>query len=163
MRVLLLETIENLGQAGDIVDVSEGYARNFLFPQGKAVLATQTAQQHVQRRQKQDRQKAEEQLQVLQQQAEALAGSELTMTARVKEGDEIYGSITTSHIAKQLSAQAAHPFKAKDIELLQPVKHLGSYNVTVRLSADVETSIKVTVIAATKERESQHDQHDEEA
>jgi large subunit ribosomal protein L9 len=153
VSVLLLEKLPGIGNAGDIVEVSEGYARNLLFPQGKAALATSEKQKSHQAQQKRDRQKAEEQLHVVQQRAESLTGSELTLTVRVKEGDEIYGSISAAHIAKELSKQTTYSIKAKDIALAEPLKRLGSYDIEVHLSAEIVAPIKVTVVAAREEAE----------
>lgn len=148
IQVILLEDIASLGLAGKIVTVAEGYARNFLFPQGKAALAT--AQAVTAAREKDDQKKSvvQKQLSELQARAEALQGTELTVPAKVKDGDEIYGGINAAHIAKQLSQQSGHHFKAKDISLVKPLTTLGSRQVTVSLSPEVETTIHINVIPA---------------
>jgi large subunit ribosomal protein L9 len=150
VRVILLEHLPSLGHAGDIVQVSEGYARNLLFPSGKAALATKD-RQHRQAREKAKQKKVtQERLATLQQQAENLQGTELAIAARVKEGEDIYGSITTAQIIKELNSQAHLQLKAGDIKLKQPIKKLGSFDVTVTLSPEVETNIRVTVVADPK-------------
>ena len=145
-QVILLEDVTPLGLAGQIVTVAEGYARNFLFPQGKAALATAQAVTAAKEKDNQKKAVAEKQLSELQTRAEALQSTELTVPAKVKDGDEIYGSINATHIAKQLSQQSGHPFKTKDIGLVKPLTTLGSHQITVSLSPEVETTIHINVI-----------------
>lgn len=147
IQVILLEDVSPLGLAGQIVTVAEGYARNFLFLQGKAALATAQAVTAAKEKDNQKKAVAQKQLSELQARAEALQGTELTMPAKVKDGDEIYGSINATHIAKQLSQQSDHPFKAKDISLVKPLTTLGSHQITVSLSPEVETTIHINVIS----------------
>jgi large subunit ribosomal protein L9 len=151
LSILLLEDIANLGRAGEIVSVSEGYARNFLFPQGKAALADSTAKKAAKKREDSVRAREEEKLAALRAQAESLEGTELTVPAKVNEGDEIFGSITARHIAAALGEQASLKIAAKDINLPEPLTRLGTTNVTVRLSSDVEAVIRVTVVPDAKE------------
>lgn len=148
VRILLLENVENLGKAGDIVTVAEGYARNALFPQGKAALATEQEERSMQTRKKQDERNAEESLAALQEKASQLSGSELSIPARVKEGEgeEIYGSITAAHIARELNRQAHYKVTAADVVIAAPIKSLGTYDCEVRLSSEVSAPIKVAVI-----------------
>lgn len=150
--IILLEDAGALGRAGDIITVSEGYARNFLFPQGKAALADDNVVSHVEQTQKAIAAAAQAELSAFQVQAEALDGTELTLTAKRKEdeGNDIFGSITTRHIAAALQEQARLEIKPKDILLEKPITELGSYDITIKLSPDVETKIKVTVIPDEK-------------
>lgn len=147
IQVILLEDVTPLGSAGEVVSVAEGYARNFLFLQGKAALATE--QVILGAKEKEEKRKAvtTKQLADLQAQAQALDGTELTITAKAKEGEGegLYGSITMAQIAKQLNAEAALDLKAKDIVLSKPITALGNYDITVKLSTDVETTIRVVV------------------
>lgn len=147
IQVLLLESIKSVGVAGDIVAVSEGYARNFLFPQGKAALATS----HVVTFHKRKKAKVEAQQQAelaqLQEVAEQLEGTELAFTVKVKEGNAIFGSITPKKIADALEHQANLEVTAKDVLLPKPLTTLGTHSVTVRLSPDVETTLAVSILA----------------
>lgn len=148
ISVVLLEDISSLGKAGDIVEVAEGHARNFLFPEGKAALATpEMRQQHAARAQQQAAVDATK-LAEVQQKAESLTGTELTLTAQIKEGTEIFGKITAKDIAKELNSQAQLTLKAKDIKLKQAITDIGSHDVEITLSDDVATTIRVTVVAA---------------
>lgn len=145
IQVILLEDIASLGRAGDIVSVSEGYARNLLFPTGKAALATEQVQKEQQAKKRKVAAEKQEQLEEAQQLAETLEKSELVLSARVKDGDEIFGHINATLIVKELNKQGHLSFKAKDIVLPKPISKLGSYDVTVRLATDVEATIKVIV------------------
>lgn len=147
IRVILLETLHSLGQAGDIVVVSEGYARNFLFPQAKAALATETSQQKQQQQIAKKEEQSQRELKTLQEQAEKLEGTELEIQARIKDGTEIFGSITAGKIAQELSERAGFKFKASDINIAKPIKEIGSQDVTVHLSPEIETTIHLTVVA----------------
>ena len=145
VQVVLLEDIAEIGRAGDIVTVSEGYARNFLFNEGKAALATvETKKQQAERRAR-DKARAAAELKEFQQLAEVLDDTELTIGAQVKDGDEIYGTITAAVIAKELQQQASIKVKPRDIEIKKPITRLGSQPVTVNLSPDVSATITVTV------------------
>ena len=145
VSVLLLEDVASLGSAGDIVKVSEGYARNALFPDGKAALATEAVRHEQQSRQVRQEAEKTADLEKLQAVADRLEGTELTLTARLKEGEDIFGSITAAQIAKELSQQANLSLKPKDIALAKPLTRLGSLPVTVHLSPEVEAKIQVTV------------------
>jgi large subunit ribosomal protein L9 len=146
IQVVLLEDIASLGRAGDIVSVAEGYARNALFPTGKAALATEGTrrehEQHIQRR----RQQEEQRLKELQEKAEVIEGTELVLKARVKDGDEIYGSITPKEIVEALNEQAQLTLQAKDISIKKPLKKTGSQEMTVQLSPEVECMVVVSVV-----------------
>jgi large subunit ribosomal protein L9 len=146
IQVILLEDIPSLGGAGDIVQVSEGYARNALFPQSKAALATATARQAKAEQTRRQAEAAAAFSDELKNKAEVLAGSELTLRARVKEGDEIFGSITARDIATALTKQTSLAFKPKQIKLTEPITRLGSYDLEVSLSSDISTTIRLTVL-----------------
>ena len=150
IRVILLEDVETVGRAGDIVAVAEGYARNFLFNEGRAALAdhkTLTRNEVKKQHEAAARAAATEQLQV---RAEQLEGTELTIVARVKEGDDIFGTISTKIIAAELKKQANIVVKPKDIALSEPLKKLGSVEVTVSLSPEIDTHLRITIVPDPK-------------
>ena len=147
LTVLLLEDVASLGKAGDIVTVSEGYARNFLFPEGRAALADEKTQKEARQRREAKQAESDRALAEAQALAEKLEGTELTLKARRKEdeGNEIYGSITARQIAEELNRAAELSVAAKDIKLKKPITSLGSQAVTVHLSPEVEITIQVTI------------------
>jgi large subunit ribosomal protein L9 len=146
MKVLLRETIESLGTVGDEVAVANGYARNYLIPQKKAVLATSANRQQIEREKKQLELEAVKD----QTKAEAMAmefkGVVCTVSAKVSEDDKLYGSVTTRDIGNQLQAQGLEVDR-KTILLSEPIKTLGSYIVPVQLHPNVSVEITVRVVA----------------
>jgi large subunit ribosomal protein L9 len=145
MRVILRQDFETLGEAGKILTVKDGYARNFLIPRGIAFEATESNQHLL----------AQDQLRVTakknreQKQAEALKtkldGVSVTAAVPVGEEDRVFGSVTTQDIADMLAAKGFEIDKRK-IQLDEPIKALGFYEVPVKLHSDVQAVIKVWVV-----------------
>jgi large subunit ribosomal protein L9 len=145
IRVILLEDITDVGNAGDIVTVTEGFARNALFPSGRAALATE---KHMARaeQQKQSAKRTEEiELKQRQAQAEAIEGTELTIAARAKDEQDIFGTITSAIVAKEL-AKANIAAAPGDIKLPKKITKLGTYEVVVSLGNGIEATIHLNVI-----------------
>ena len=145
MKVILTEDLAALGAAGTVVEVAQGYARNFLIPQGKALEATpgnlaKFTQATAKRTQAQAREEA-----AAQAQAARLEGVNLTITQRVGEAERLYGSVTGAMIAEALAAQGFE-VERKQLELAEPIKKLGTYEVTVRLGPGVKAQITVEVV-----------------
>jgi large subunit ribosomal protein L9 len=159
MKVILKETIESLGIIGSEVNVADGYARNYLLPQGKAVEATP------QNRRVLEQQKAKFDLQIAKERALAeemakrlegvectvrakvakrLEGVECTVRAKVADADRLYGSITVRDIIKALAKQEI-VLEKRVLLLKEPIKTLGTFSVPVRIYADVEPEITVHV------------------
>ena len=145
IKIILLEDLAGYGRAGDITEASEGYARNFLFPQGKAALATSQIETKAAERKSQDDQAAKAKLAKYQQKAEELDGIELIIFARLKGNNEIFGKISERDISKALDTQANLTITAKDIIISEPITAVGTHDVTVTLSKDIEANIKVTI------------------
>mgnify|MGYP000858664856 FL=1 len=146
MKVILRESVPNLGQAGDVVEVRPGYGRNYLIPQGKAVLATEG---NVRRIEHEKRVALARQAKVkasAQDIANRLAAIELTIARRVGEQDKLYGSVTSLDIAEALAAHNL-PIDRKQIQLEEPIRTLGTFEVPVKLHAEVVQPVKVTVVA----------------
>ncbi len=145
MKVLLQADVESLGHAGDIVNVSDGYARNFLIPKKLAVIADEKNMrvfEHLKRQ-------TEEKIRKIKKQAETLAEkiSSLTLTLTVKAGEEgkLFGSITSINIAEELKKQGLN-IDRKKIMLDQPLKTLGEYEVKIKLEGNVTASLKVVLV-----------------
>ena len=145
MEVILRQAVENLGKPGDVVKVSNGYARNFLLPRGVAFEATPGNLKRI--AQEKTRLEAEENQRksAAQTLAEKLEQVSLTFSARVGEEGKLFGSVTATDIAQQLETQGFHVEK-RQIDLHEPIKALGVYRVPVRLHADVKPEIRVWVI-----------------
>ena len=145
MKVILKETIDSLGIIGSEVSVADGYARNYLFPQNKAVLATP------QNRRMLEQEKAKFELQiakerkVAEEMAQKLQGVVCQIKAKVSEEDRLYGSVSIRDIIDALSEQDVVVEK-RMVLLKEPIKALGTYNVPIRVYKEVEPEISVEVI-----------------
>jgi large subunit ribosomal protein L9 len=145
MEVILRQSIENLGNPGDVVNVKAGYARNYLLPRGLAYEATPGNLKRI----AVERQRLESAENSRRDSAKDLATRieevSLTFSARVGEEGKLFGSITATDIAHQLEAQGVQ-IEKRQIDLHEPIKTLGVFRVPVRLHADVRPEIKVWVI-----------------
>ena len=146
MEVILREHVDNVGRRGEIVKVADGYARNYLLPRKLALLATDGNKKQIEReRAKFDAQEAEEQ-KVAGAVAERLGSVQIEISRKVGETEALYGSVTTSDIAAALGTKGFDVDRRK-IQLQEPIKKLGEYDIPVKLHRDVTTKIKVRVIA----------------
>lgn len=145
MKVLLKQDVPNLGEAGEVKAVADGYARNYLIPQGMAVLATRAIVKEAKLQQKvQARRRARLQEQV-QELATALAPTTLTFYVRAGDDEQLYGSITNADIAEELERQLGRAIDRRHIELEEPIRRLGSYRVRIRLGDGSVPRIGVVV------------------
>lgn len=146
MQVILRDRLENLGNAGDVVDVKPGYARNYLIPKGLAYEATQANVRRMEAEKAAQGRRDAETLNDARQRAAALEGVSLTFHARAGQEGKLFGSITNGDIADKLAEQGVQ-IDRRAIELDEPIKSLGVHNVPVRLHTQVRPEIKVWVIA----------------
>ena len=145
MEVILRDHIDNLGRRGDIVDVANGYARNYLRPQKLALLVTPANRRQVEReRVIADAREADERARA-ESFAERLRGIECVIPRRVGETGTLYGSVTSADIADCLGTQDIDVEKRR-IQLDEPLKELGEFPVTVKLHRDVSTELTVRVV-----------------
>ncbi len=146
MEVILRQSVDSLGQPGDIVKVSAGYARNFLLPRGYAYEATTGNRKRI----AQERARLEVAESARRDAAQALAVRleevSLTFSARVGEEDKLFGSVTAADIAAQLHAQGFTEVEKRQIDLHEPIKALGVFKVPVRLHADVKPELRIWVV-----------------
>lgn len=147
MEVILRQAVENLGKPGEVVKVSNGYARNYLLPRGVAFEATPGNLKRIQ--QERDRLEAaeNERRDAAQGVATKMEQVQLTFSARVGDEGKLFGSVTSADIAQQLELQGFHVEK-RQIDLHEPIKALGVYRIPIRLHADVKPEIRVWVIKA---------------
>ena len=146
MKLILTETIDSLGTIGAEVNVAKGYARNYLLPQSKAVLATAAnravlAQQKV----KLDLQIAKEKA-IAEEMAQRLSAVTVTIVAKVSDADRLYGSVGVREIINALDGQQIRVDK-RMVLLSEPIKSLGRFAVPIRIYTDVEPTIQVEVVA----------------
>jgi large subunit ribosomal protein L9 len=145
MKIILKETVENLGERGSVVSVKDGYARNYLLPKGLAMRFTPGAQKVLEqeRRMYDLRQlKAKEEAQAF---AEKITAIELTVAKRAGDQEVLYGSVTPTDIAEMLAAKGIAVEKRK-IVLREPIKKLGDYAIQIRLHHEVSPSVRLHVI-----------------
>ena len=151
MKVILKETIDTLGIAGSEWEVAAGYGRNYLLPQGKAVIATaQNRKIMEQTRAKLELQIAKER-KIAEEMANKIKDIVCTIKAKVHEDVRLYGSVTTHDIKEALKKQDVS-VERRSILLAEPIKELGEYKVPIRLYKDVEPAITVKVIAQEKDK-----------
>lgn len=149
MEVLLLKDVRRLGKAGEIKKVADGYARNYLFPRGLAVLATEASRKEVaEQATAKERRLAREQAQA-QERAQDLENVTLEFEAKVGESGRLYGSITSADIAERLAQHVGSEVDKRKVLLAEPIKEVGRYKVDVRLHSNV--TITVTVIVKAEE------------
>jgi large subunit ribosomal protein L9 len=146
MRVILLQDVEGLGKAGDLKDVANGYARNYLLPKHMAAGATPQLLANYQQRIAAEQRKLEKQVDQNQQQAERLGQVTLTFKARVGSQGRLYGSITSQDIAAGLRESEGIAIDRRKIELSDPIRALGTYMVPVKLAQKLEPKITVNVV-----------------
>ena len=146
MKVILREDVYNLGKSGELVNVKDGYARNFLLPRGLAVLANPKNVREL------DHQKSVAQAKAAKLKASAeaiakrLADTAITLKRKVGEQDKLYGSVTALDVAEALAARGLH-LDRRSIDLKEPLKTLGDFEVPVKLHAEVVGKLKVKVEA----------------
>ncbi|HET6792244.1 MAG TPA: 50S ribosomal protein L9 [Actinomycetota bacterium] len=147
MKVILQKTVERLGDPGDVADVADGYARNFLIPRGLAVRAEKGAVRHAEslKRAHQTRTKAQKG------EFEAIAAriiqTPVVVTARAGEEGKLFGSVTATDIAEALSAETGVAVDRRDIHLDEPIRSVGTHEVTVHLHPEVDPVITIDVRA----------------
>jgi large subunit ribosomal protein L9 len=146
VQVILKKDVADLGHAGDLVTVKPGYARNYLIPQGMAFLATEGNLRRFEEERRQIEQAAERDRENASEMAGRLEGQSLTFKVRAGEEGRLFGSVTSADIADSLAAEGLDVDR-RIIRLEDPIKELGVYDVTIRLHADVEPTIKVWVVA----------------
>lgn len=150
MKLVLLQDVKNVGKKGELVDVSDGYARNFLLPKKLAITATDGV---MKKRDKEaadvvaKKQREKEQAQEL---AVSLQAQQLKLPVRVGENGKLFGSIGTSDIADAIRKQFNYDIDKKTIQLKDPIKSPGEHEVTVKLYPDVQAKIRLLLAAAAE-------------
>ena len=147
MQIILMEKVVNLGGLGDVVKVKDGFARNYLIPQGKAKRATQANLKEFEGRRAELEKKANEALTSSQERAAKLEGMKIDIVQKAGVDGRLFGSVTNADIAEAISKSGIAVKKA-DIRMpAGPLKHIGEFPLVVHLHADVESNIVVHVVA----------------
>lgn len=148
MKLILKEAVENLGEAGDVVTVKPGYARNFLLPQGLAYEASAGNLRRIEEEKKLSEERARRDYLEARRRASQLESRTLVFQARAGEGDDakLFGSITNADVADQLNAgELDFEVDRRMVILEEPIKSLGTHAVTLRLHGEVEVELQVQV------------------
>ena len=150
MKVIFLQDVPNVAQAGEIKEVANGYGRNFLIPKKLALLASSPATGVIEA-QRQIKAGSQAQIEAeLVELANQLEGKEVNLKARVGAKDRLYGSITNADIAGKLESTTGLVIDKRKIELAEPIRQLGSYEIAIRLAKDIIPKIRVTVTEEEK-------------
>ena len=146
MQVILMEKVVNLGGLGDVVKVKDGFARNFLIPQGKAKRATEANLKEFEKRRADLEKKANEQLVGAQERAAKLEGMKIDIAQKAGVDGRLFGSVTNADIAEAVGKQGIEVKKA-EIRMPQgPLKQIGEFPITIQLHSDVLANIVVHVV-----------------
>jgi large subunit ribosomal protein L9 len=145
VKVILTEDIVSLGDMGAVVEVARGYARNYLIPQGKAMEVTPGNLAQVEQAKVKYAQRRAQERETAMAQVERLDGVSVTIAQLVGEEERLYGSVTAAMIVAALANQDFQVDK-KQVELPEPIKKLGTYEVTIRLAPDVKATVNVEVV-----------------
>jgi len=151
MKVILVQDMENLGKVGEIVEVKDGYARNYLIPQGIALPATDSNIRKVKNEINALKKKAAKQLERFKELAEKLSSVRVTIKHEAGEEGKLFGSVTTSQIEKALHEAGFDEVEKKQIILEKPIRETGTYDVKIHLFQDIEATITVDVVPLKKD------------
>ncbi len=162
MKVILIEDVPGLGNAGDIKEVALGYARNYLIPKGLAVVATPSAVKEWQARLEARRAREARETERATALADRMAALTLTFQAKAGPTGRLYGSVTTADIAEALERELGVPFDRRKIES-DPLREIGEHMVSVRLAREVVAQVRVVVAAEEGEEEAAEVEASEEA
>lgn len=145
MKVILKTDVKGSGKKGDVLEVSDGYAKNFLLKKGLAEIATTSGVNEIQQKKRADEFHKAENVKAMKQLAQELHGKEVTVSIRAGENGRVFGSVTTAQIAASI-AELGYDVDKKKITLKENVKNIGVFEAEVRLMEGVSAKIKINVI-----------------
>ena len=145
MKVILRANVEGVGNTGDLVDVANGYAQNFLMPKGLAMRATEGAASQAEAMQRSQELRGVKEREGAEELGEQLQAQTIAIQARVGQDEQLYGSVTTSEIAEAVQAQTGIVLDRRDMSLEEPIRTVGIHQVDMRLHSDVRIQITIEV------------------
>ncbi len=145
MKVVFLEDVPNIAKAGDVKEVADGYGRNFLIPKKLAALVRPEITSRLEAQGREQTKKQEKMEAELARMADQLEGKEIILKAKAGAKERLYGRVTSADIAAALERTTGITVDKRKIELAEPIRELGSFDVAIRLAKDVIPKIKVTV------------------
>lgn len=147
MKVVLRDDVENVGRKGDLLEVADGFARNYLVPRGLAMKATKGGVQQAEAMRRNREAREARDREAAQALADQLTGRRIEVRARAGEGGRLFGSVTAADIVGAVRAQTGVDVDRRNTQLSEPLKELGAVDVPVKLHADVEVTLSVDVVA----------------
>jgi large subunit ribosomal protein L9 len=145
MKIILTQDVPKLGSSGTVQEVAPGYARNYLIPQGMAVIATKGSIKQVEERQAADARRIAKQEEELRGLSDRLQGMRVQIEARVGEQGRLFGSVTAADIAEKLTAEIGEEIDRRKIDLDEPIRTVGEHTVTIRLVGRLQPTVNVVV------------------
>jgi large subunit ribosomal protein L9 len=146
VKVVLRDDVENIGRKGDLIEVTDGFARNFLVPRGLAMKATKGVVQQAEAMRRNREARDARDREAAQALADQLTGQRIELRARAGEGGRLFGSVTSADIADAVRAQTGVELDRRKTQLAEPLKELGAVEVPVKLHTDVEVTLTVDVV-----------------
>ena len=145
MKIILQKSVDRLGDPGDVAEVADGYARNYLIPRGLAVKAEKGTMRHAESLKRAHEVRTSAQKGDFEALAARIIQTPVVVSARAGEEGKLFGSVTSADIAEALSAQAGVPIDRRDVHLDEPIRSIGTHEVTVHLHPEVDPVITVDV------------------
>jgi large subunit ribosomal protein L9 len=146
VRVVLRDDVENIGRKGDLIEVTDGFARNYLVPRGLAMKATKGVVQQAEAMRRNREARDARDREAAQALADQLSGQRIELRARAGEGGRLFGSVTSADVADAVRAQTGVELDRRKTQLAEPLKELGAVEVPVKLHSDVEVTLTVDVV-----------------
>ena len=150
MKVILIKDVENLGKEGEVKEVADGFARNFLFPKDMAEPATDVAIQNAEMKRKKEAETAKLELEVAQKLAEQLEGRELYIKVKEEEG-KLFGSVNEKTIAKSFKDEGLS-INPENVKLSESIKEMGEYDAQISLDHGLEANIRIILVGEDEEK-----------
>jgi len=147
MKIVLRADVENVGHKGDLLEVADGYARNYLVPRGLAIRATKGVVKQAEGMRRARLVRDQRERQGAQATAQQLTTRRVTITARAGEGGRLFGSVTATDVADAVSSQLGIELDRRKLHLDEPIKSLGVHELAVRLHPDVEATVTLDVVS----------------
>lgn len=157
MKVILKTTVPKVGKQGQVVNVKDGFARNYLFPQGMAVYADRAQIKALERQNAKVAAELEKTKAAAEEVAEKLDGKHVRIEAKVGKGTKLFGAVTAQDIADGIKDQLGHEFEKRQVGILQPIKQLGSYTVEIDVHRLVDLRVVVDVIDPEAEKRAEEE------
>lgn len=147
MKVILNQNVKNLGKEGEVKEVADGYARNYLIPKGLAQEATNTILKETQEKKVREQKQKDKEKARAEQIKEQLDGKTLEIKARTGGGDKLFGAVTAREISDVLKQKMQVEVDKKKIDLADPIKHLGQYRVKLKIYPSIQAELNIIVVA----------------